>query len=275
MSLGVLMSWLLRSLGVDEVDRAAGPRLVSDLLPGSPTVETMITSEPQLSVDAGQQRAEAVVLVLHGGRELSSDPVRARQLAVLRMLPFARRLSQRGRGRVAVARLRYASRGWNASAGSAAPIRDADWALRQLTERFPDLPIGLLGHSMGGRTALRVGGHPQVRGIAALAPWLPTGEPVGQLAGRRVLLMHGSADRMTSPSATADFASRIEAAGASVSLVSVYGEGHAMLRRARLWHEMSAQFVLSTVLPGFRPADSAGTPNVIHQVVQGSVRLTC
>lgn len=226
-------------------------------------------------METGRHPSEAVVLVLHGGRELSSDPVRARQLAVLRMIPFARRIAHRGAGRVAVARLRYATRGWNAAAGSPAPVADAEWALRRLTERFPGLPIGLVGHSMGGRTALRVGGHPQVRGVVGLAPWLPEREPVGQLAGRRVLLMHGTADRMTSPAGTAAFAARIEAAGASVSLVSVYGEGHSMLRRAQLWHEMAAHFVLSTVLPDFEPAAAPGTPDLIQQVVHGTVRLTC
>jgi dienelactone hydrolase len=235
----------------------------------------MITSEPHLTVEPGRRRAEAVVLVLHGGRELSTDPVRARQVAVLRMLPFARRIARRGRGRVAVARLRYASRGWNASLGSPAPVADAEWALRQLAERFADLPIGLVGHSMGGRTALRVGGHPQVRGIAALAPWLPGREPVDQLAGRRVLLMHGSADRMTSPAGTEAFAGRLEAAGAAVSLVSIYGEGHAMLRRAQLWHELSAQFVLSTVLPDFEPAAWRDGSDLLDQVVRGRVRLSC
>jgi hypothetical protein len=48
-----------------------------------------------------------------------------------------------------------------------------------------------------------------------------------------------------------------------------------MLRRAQLWHEMSAEFVLSTVLPDFEPSSWQGTPNLIHQVVQGAVRLTC
>jgi dienelactone hydrolase len=236
----------------------------------------MITPEPQLTVEPGRRRTpEAVVLVLHGGRELSTDPVRARQFAVLRMLPFARRVARRGGGRVVVARLRYASRGWNATSGSPAPVGDAEWALRQLAERFPDLPIGVVGHSMGGRVALRVGGHPQVRGIAALAPWLPAREPVDQLAGRRVLLMHGSADRMTSPAGTEKFAGRLEAAGATVSLVSVYGEGHAMLRRAQLWHELSSQFVLSTVLPDFEPTAWRGAPDVLDQVVGGQVRLSC
>jgi dienelactone hydrolase len=239
------------------------------------TVAAMITPEPHLSVEGARRRAEAVVLVLHGGRELSTDPVRARQLAVLRMLPFARRLARRGGGRVAVARLRYASRGWNATLGSPAPVGDAEWALRQLTERFPGLPIGVVGHSMGGRVALRVGGHPQVPAIAALAPWLPAHEPVDQLAGRRVLLMHGSADRMTSPAGTETFAGRLEAAGATVSLVSVYGEGHAMLRRAPLWHELSAQFLLSALLPDFEPVAWPGGSDLLDQVVRGRVRLSC
>ena len=152
--------------------------------------------------------------------------MRARQVAVLRMLPFAHRITRDGSGRVAVARLRYAVRGWNATGDQQpAPVRDAEWALRQLTERFPGLPIGLIGHSMGGRTAMRIGGHPQVRGIVGLAPWLSAGEPVDQLAGRRVLLMHGDGDRMTSAAATAAFGSRLEAVGASVSMVAVTGDG--------------------------------------------------
>lgn len=236
----------------------------------------MITAEPHLSVSTGRRRAEAVVLVLHGGRETSPAPVRGRQVAVLRMLPFAHRIARAGAGRVAVARLRYAARGWNATGGQEpAPVRDAEWALRQLTERFPGLPIGLVGHSMGGRTAMRAGGHPQVRGVVGLAPWLPPSEPVDQLAGRRVLLMHGDSDRMTSAAGTAAFAARLETVGASVSLVTVTGDGHAMLRRAAVWHDLSAQFVLSTVLPDFEPSASADTPNLIHQVVQGAVRLTC
>jgi alpha-beta hydrolase superfamily lysophospholipase len=125
------------------------------------TVADMITAEPHLSVQTGRRRPEAVVLVLHGGRETSLAPVRARQLAVLRMLPFATRIFRSGSGRVAVARLRNVTRGWNATGGQEpAPVRDAEWALGRLTERFPGLPIGLVGHSMGGRTAMRIGGHP-------------------------------------------------------------------------------------------------------------------
>jgi dienelactone hydrolase len=234
----------------------------------------MALPEPHLSVVTGRSASSAVVLVLHGGRELSSDPVRARQLAVLRMLPIARRIARGGRGRVAVARLRYAIRGWNGP-DDPAPVRDAEWALRRLTERFPGLPIGLVGHSMGGRTALRVGGHPQVRGIVGLAPWVPAGEPVDQLAGRRILLMHGNLDRVTSPAATAAFATRSEAAGAAVSLVSATGEGHGMLRRGQLWHALTARFILSSVLPELEAAAMPSMPSGLDQVVHGTVRITC
>ncbi len=34
------------------------------------------------------------------------------------------------------------------------PVADTLWALDQLTERFPDVPVALVGHSMGGRAAM-------------------------------------------------------------------------------------------------------------------------
>ena len=234
----------------------------------------MTDYRPHLSVSAGRGFPEAVVLVLHGGREVSIDPVRGRQLAVLRMVPFAHRIRQLGQGRVAVARLRYGARGWNARGGVPAPVRDAEWALSQLTDRFGPRPIGLVGHSMGGRTALRVGGHTGVRGVVGLAPWLPADEPVDQLAGRRVLLAHGTADRMTSPRGTAAFASRLEAAHVPVSLVDITGEGHPMLRRPALWHDLAAQFVLATVLPDYVPSGWTDAPNFIHEVLRAPTRLT-
>ncbi|MEO9237404.1 MAG: hypothetical protein ABI418_04860, partial [Jatrophihabitantaceae bacterium] len=122
----------------------------------------MTESRPQLLVDdlytrrlAGR-RAEpvAVVLLLHGGQESCSEPVRPGQLSVLRMLPFGRAIAAQGGGRVVVARLRYRTRGWNAAPGQQpAPVADAEWALAQLSERFGQLPFGIVGHSMGGRTA--------------------------------------------------------------------------------------------------------------------------
>ena len=37
------------------------------------------------------------------------------------------------------------------------PVHDAKWALTQLRDQHRGAPIALLGHSMGGRAALRVG----------------------------------------------------------------------------------------------------------------------
>ena len=52
---------------------------------------------------------------------------------------------------------------------------------------------------MGARAAMRAAGHPAVSAVAGLAPWLALGEPVEQLAGRWVLVAHGTADVITSP----------------------------------------------------------------------------
>jgi dienelactone hydrolase len=90
-------------------------------------------------------------------------------------VPIARRIARGGHGRFAVIRLRYAVHGWNGELQS--PLADANWALDQLTEQFGSLPIGLVGHSLGGRTALRLAGHPEVQSVVALAPWLPEDEP--------------------------------------------------------------------------------------------------
>ncbi|HEU5271317.1 MAG TPA: alpha/beta fold hydrolase [Jatrophihabitans sp.] len=207
---------------------------------------------------------QAVALVLHGGRDRSMEPVRGNQLAVLRMVPFARRLA--ADGRLAVLRLRFGVRGWNGTMMS--PVADASWALAQLAERYPDRPIGLVGHSMGGRTALRAAGHRQVRSVVGLAPWLPPGEPADQLAGRRVLLAHGDHDRMTSAAATGRFTEQLRAAGIAASYVTVRGEGHAMLRRAKLWHDLTAGFLLGTLL-----AD-AGEPGPLSEYLQQAIHGT-
>ena len=112
----------------------------------------------------------------------------------------------------------------------------------------------LVGHSMGARAAVRAAGHPAVSAVAGLAPWLPPGEPVGQLAGRRVLLAHGTADSITSPAETWAFLERARAV-TEVAAVEVRGGDHPMLRRARLWHAIAAEFARAALaLP---PADSA------------------
>jgi hypothetical protein len=77
--------------------------------------------------------------------------------------------------------------------------------------------------------------------VAGLAPWLPPGEPVEQLAGRRVLLAHGTGDRITSPAETWAYAERARAVCDPTVLEVSRGE-HTMLRRAPLWHGLAAEF---------------------------------
>jgi predicted esterase len=86
---------------------------------------------------------------------------------------------------------------------------------------------------------------------AGLAPWLPDGEPVEQLADRRILLAHGDADSVTSPHATRGFAERAAAVAAGVAFVAMRNERHAMLPRAAAWHRLTTAFVLDVL--GLRP----------------------
>ncbi|MDT4936122.1 MAG: hypothetical protein QOK11_4014 [Pseudonocardiales bacterium] len=214
-----------------------------------------------------------VALLLHGGRAVSELPVRANQLAVLRMLPFARVLRRAGSEHgLAVARLRFAVRGWNGDAH--APVADARWALDQLAVRFPDVPVAMVGHSMGGRTALYAADQANVRAVVGVAPWIEPGDPVEQLAGRRILLAHGSRDRVTSAAASAAYVQRAAAVAGSAAYVSVSGDRHAMLRRATVWHELTAGFVLGVLFGQSVGRTTRGdTANVLVRALAGQGSL--
>ena len=228
--------------------------------------------DPVLHVDA-PGRVSAVALVLHGGRERSLMATRPWQLAVLRMLPFATSLRRAGAGHgLAVARLRYRVRGWNGSSRS--PVADAEWALEQLAARFPGAPVALVGHSMGGRTALYAAGHPSVGAVVGLAPWVEPGDAVDPVAGRRLLVVHGDRDRITSPVNSSVFAAKAAGIAASVTYVTLHGEQHAMLARPRLWHELATGYVLA-VLCGAPPSETVGptTANVLTKALDGETAL--
>lgn len=180
------------------------------------------------------------VLVAHGGQSVSTRPASPAQLAVLRMIPVARVIRQALRGTgVVVCRPRYRLRGWNDE--QASPVPDLRAALDQIMAQFGDIPVVLVGHSMGARAAMRVAGHPAVTAVAGLAPWLPPGEPVAQLAGRRILLAHGTSDRITRPADTWLYAEQARLV-TDVTVLEVRGGDHAMLRRAQLWHRIAGDF---------------------------------
>jgi pimeloyl-ACP methyl ester carboxylesterase len=153
-----------------------------------------------------------IVVVAHGGREVSSRPVTAVDLPVLRMIPVARAIQRAVQGTgIAVWRHQFAVRGWNGD--QASPAGDLNRLLDDIGAGYDGVPVLVVGHSMGARAAFRAAGHPVVCAAAGLAPWLPAGEPVGQLPGRRVLLAHGSADTITDPGDTWAYAGRARRSG--------------------------------------------------------------
>jgi dienelactone hydrolase len=184
---------------------------------------------------------KGIVVVAHGGQEVSTKPTTAVQPAVLRMIPIARAIGNAlSDVEIRVLRPRFTVRGWNEDAAS--PVGDLVAVLDGIRARYGStVPVTLVGHSMGARAALRAAGHPSVRAVAALAPWVPPGEPVAQLSGRRVLFAHGDRDKITRPRDTWAFAERAREV-TQVAAIEVSADGHAMLRRAGLWHALAAEF---------------------------------
>ncbi|WP_091247664.1 alpha/beta hydrolase [Klenkia soli] len=201
-------------------------------------------TDPQLERHPVDGETRGVALFCHGGTAASEAPPKDRALSLVRMRAFERfvRDDLGGRG-VATALVRYRVAGWNGEAADA--YQDVQWSIEQLrADLGKDVPVVLVGHSMGGRAALKAGGDPQVTAVCALAPWTPPGEPVMQLRGQTVAILHGSGDRWVPAKLSADFAVRARRAGARVARFTTPG-GHSMLRRAGRWHEFARDIVLA------------------------------
>jgi predicted esterase len=204
-------------------------------------------AEPTLESRPADGGTRAVALFCHGGTVASVEPPRERALSLVRMRAIEQFVSAAAADRgVATCLLRYRVAGWNGLAADA--FADVRWSLDRIrAEHGTDVPIVLVGHSMGGRAVLRAGGEDQVAAVCALAPWTPPGEPVAHLRDRTVAILHGRGDRWVPAALSAEFALRAEEAGARVARFTVAG-GHSMLRRAHLWHT----FVRDVVLAGAR-----------------------
>ena len=208
---------------------------------------------PDLVVQPARGETKAVALVLPGGRADSFEPAAVRQLAAVRMAPIARALSRRGGDHgLAAWMVRYRYRGWNGEQMS--PVADTRWALDEVRRRHGDVPVVLVGHSMGGRTAMRAADDPSVRAVVGLAPWLPDGEPVEPVRDRVVLIAHGNVDTVTSPRASRRFARRAMPVASQLGFVTVCGDMHAMVFRWRAWHRLTTQFVLGSLRIAPMPA---------------------
>lgn len=214
------------------------------------TVDETAARPDALILHRSAASPEAAVLVLHGGRADGLDAPPPWNLPSARMRPYLRTLARATEGRnVVVGAVRYRYRGWNGPRGDAA--RDAERALEELHLLAGPVPVVLVGHSMGGRAALRVAGDDLVTGVVGLAPWCPPGEPVEHLRQRSLVLLHGDRDRMTDPRGSWELAVRAREAGARSCHLTVAGGDHAMLRRAGLWHTRTAESVRG--LLGFGP----------------------
>ena len=238
-------------------------RKLDDREPGADRSGAAARAVLRITEAAGETRG--VALVLHGGRADSYDAVRGRHLSPARMRPFARALHRQGGPHgLAVWTLRNRYRGWNGEDMS--PVHDARWALARISREHPGVPVYLLGHSMGGLTALCVADDAQVEAVVALAPWLNHKTPVEPVAGRRVLIVHGTDDRWTSPANSLDYARRADGVAASVDYVSLKGAGHFMIRRVALWNVLANGSVLDAFGEA-TGADVSGATDALRRVL--------
>jgi dienelactone hydrolase len=200
-------------------------------------------ARPGLITLAPRGAARGVVLLAHGGREHSHRRDSHARPPALRMLPFLADISRAGRRHgLAVAQLRYRVVGFN----DGDPVRDVQWALDRLAERF-DAPACLIGHSMGARAAVLAAAHPSVVAVAGLATWAPGGDPVAQLSGRTLMLAHGTRDTTTDPARSYALALRARSVASRVCRFEIAGGRHAMLHRARLWQQLARDFALQSL----------------------------
>ncbi|ADU46837.1 alpha/beta fold hydrolase [Intrasporangium calvum] len=222
-----------------------------------------------LAWDARPARAGAVALVLHGGAVDGREPNHPWSHNVARLVPFARAL-RKVPGPLAVARLRFRYRGWNGA--EASPVEDARWALAQIRADYPDAPVALVGHSMGGRTALTVADEDNVRLVVGLSPWIERGDPVPR-DGRKTVLIHGDRDIITPLSASRRIVEGLLDDGRDATLIRVARGDHAMLVRAGLWSTLVVDIVGSTFareLGGWSEPRSGPIGAVVARAVHGS-----
>lgn len=191
------------------------------------------------------------VLLLPGGEEVST-----RRPSPLQATSFVRSLGRRfaraGRAEgLAVHTVHYRYRGWNGSEAHLAG--DTEWAADEVVRRYGDVPVCLVGLGMGGRAALRAGGHEAVNSVVALAPWLPeedvaaAAEPVKQLVGRRVLVVHGTNDERTDPELSFRLAARAKKVNRDVCRFEVHSDGHGLHQHRDEVLSLAVDFVMGAL----------------------------
>jgi pimeloyl-ACP methyl ester carboxylesterase len=201
-------------------------------------------SQPRPRVEVVRRhvsRPSALIIVAHGGASRSRERAHRFRLTYVWQLYFSRWATDAVRDTdTQIWRLRYRYRGWNGAAADAA--QDLQWAVRKAAELYPGCPVILVGHSMGGRACVYAAGEPNVAAVCLLAPWIEEGDPIGDLSGRPVLIVHGTADHITNPRTSA-----ATAAAEGATFVPIEGEGHFMVKQPRRWREVSTTFLQQQV----------------------------
>jgi hypothetical protein len=192
-----------------------------------------------------------VVLLLPGGDEESARKP-SPMVATASVRALGRRLTRAGRDDGLAAHVvHYRYRGWNGAEAHLA--RDASWAADEAVRRYGDVPVCLAGLDMGGRAALHAGGHEAVNTVVAIAPWLPEEdmaappEPVKQLAGRRVLIVHGTNDERSDPELSFRLAERAKKANRDVCRFEVHADGHGLHQYRDEVHALAEDFVMGAL----------------------------
>lgn len=196
--------------------------------------------------DGTDPAVAGAVLLLPDGEPQSAR--RASALSYAAVLPLGRALARAGRDDgLAVHSVHYRGRGWNGADAQLAA--DATWAVEEVVRRYGDVPVCLVGHGMGGRAALHAAGHPAVNSVLALAPWLPEHdvaaepEPVRQLVGRKVLIVHGTKDARTDPELSYRLAERAKKSNRDTCRFEVHSDGHALRQYQEEVHALAVDFV--------------------------------
>ena len=217
---------------------------MSSEVPRTPDDDRTDPAQPALEQHAANGETRGIALFCHGGTASSIAPPKERALSLVRIRAFEQFVHRSSTDQgIATALVRYRVAGWNGEAADA--FTDVRWAIDRLREEHgTDVPIVLVGHSMGGRAALRAGGEPSVTAVCALAPWTPPGEPVMHLRDQTVVILHGRADRWVPARLSADFAVRARRTGARVARFTTDG-GHSMLRHGHRWHTFARDVVLA------------------------------
>lgn len=188
-----------------------------------------------------------VVLLLPGASRLSPGPVR----------PLARALARAGAADGLVAH--------QVIHGGDTREADAEWAADEVVRRYGDVPVCLAGYDAGGTAALAAGGHEAVNSVLALAPSLTypdaldSPEPVKQLSGRRVLIVHGTNDARSDPELSFRLAARAKKANRTTCRFEVHSDGHGLREHQAEVVALSVDFVLGSVFcgPYSRPVTDA------------------